>query len=238
MALKYHDSFAEQVRDGNGELMDNWDPDKDYGGEYAYVFLQMMAYSSYSDIPSGMPGHESTLYAEPLLRLVALGFTLEQPTYNLGYVSARRGYEYLQLGATIGTAKGMIGVVKKNTIRELARVLGQGWTFELRQVVLYDTRREMTDDEFQAEVAAHKAEFRQDILSACRNTSTKRIRMFIAESVAEDIAKKHILRVPDTKADTQWCTRYIEQTVIPELVKEGLLISRTDQYNRLLVRCK
>lgn len=232
MTIKYHDNYAPPQFGPDYKLTNNWDPDRDYGEEYASVHFRIntrgYAYPTFS-----FEKEDVAAFRDELRRLLTpLGFATKDPEFSGANMTASRGYEELYLHP-----HDISGKLKKNAVKQTAEVLATGQTFVLHIVDIYKTYLEMTDAEYEAEMVRRKPALRKYILSSCRTSRVTT--MCHADNVARIAADaRQICRVGGSSesADKHKYAEYIRNTVIPELIEEGYLVTDKDMRNELLIR--
>lgn len=241
MSIKYVDCDSEPdwSADRVWAYPKAWDPDRDYGDEYAVVhFILITKGFGYPKFKLEPKDHEA-FYGTLKKILEPLGFEIkEAPVNDPGrdevHLVASRGYERLDLSYP----GDLSGELKKNQIKAVAEALvaGRGRVFRLRDVKIFETYRELTNAEFEEELVALKPDIRKYILNTARTTRTTK---FVAADTAAANAAHHfpIPRVGDTTfSDWDREMSFVRRTVIPELIEEGCLVTSDSPNHNLLIR--
>ena len=224
--IKYHDNTLPGLGYGaDGKLLDNWDPDKDYGMEYAHVYFRI-------NCPLYMRGKYVCSFDCETDHL-AFDRDIEKVFTNLGW----KVEKLPNGGACMEIGKGkqglylhpqhFSGVVLKNEIKEIAEACRTNETFSLEWVDLYETAYDVSDEEFSAMLLQRKEEIRQTILEGAKTTRKYK---FVHKY---DLLLKAVNRIKMPRVVTRAMTApcfldrvmrdFVEKTM-DELIKEGLLI--------------
>ena len=216
-----------------------WDPDRDYGEEYAVVhFILITKGFGYPNFELN-PEDRAAFYGTLRKILEPLGFEIKEtlvsnPERDKVRTVASRGYERLDLSYP----GDLSGELKKNQIKAVAEALvaGRGSVFWLRDVKIFETRCELTSAEFEERLVKLKPDIRKYILNGARTT---RMTKFVAADTAAAEAAHHfqIPRVGGTTfSDWDKEMTFIRRTVIPELIEEGYLVTGDSPNYNLLIR--
>ena len=205
----------------DGQLLDNWDPDHDYGTEYARVYFRI-------NCPLYMRGKISLSFDSEADHLTfdrdveevftKLGWTVDHLPNNGVCMEVSKEGQSLYLHP-----QSFSGVVKKNEIKHIAEELRFNKTFKLEWVDVYDTVYDITDDEYKRMLLRKKEAARDMILNLAK---TKRRNEFVSlYHVAEKVGNKvNVLRIGAKAGYLDKMTRDFVLGLVKELIEEGLII--------------
>ena len=161
--IKFHQHGIGPEYGSDGTLTSNWDPLKDYGGEYVDVHFRIRAPGYEYPYFSFQDEQRCAFYGDVREILTPLGWSPdgyagEYKEWNCTYIKSGRQTLYLH-------PQDFSGVVMKNNVGTIATALSGGKTFSLERVDLYETVYDVTDDEYLQMLAAIEPEIRAKIYS-------------------------------------------------------------------------
>ena len=167
--IKYHQNGVEREYGEDGVLTNNWDPDKDYGTEYANVYFRMTT-KGY-EYPLFLFSEEAGEAFDKELAEVftALGWECKETAYNGRCSTWTKGKSHLYMHP-----QNFSGEVLKNEIKEIAEAIEKRETFFLRWVDLYKTIYDITDEEYMNYLESKKKEIRKLLFKFSSTTRTSK----------------------------------------------------------------
>ena len=237
MIIKYTDCSAEPdwSPDRGWPRLKAWDPDKDYGDEFAVVHFLLIAKGFGYPYFKLEPEDHKAFYGTLKKILEPLGFEIKEtpvgdPERDRVHIVASRGYERLDLSCP----GDLIGELKKNQIKAVAEALadGRGSVFWLKNVQIFEPCYARTNAEFEERMAALVPDIKKYILN------TTRTEFVDADTVAADAANHFPLPHDGDTTLYDWDRRmnFIRRTVIPELIEKGYLATGDNPNHNLLIR--
>lgn len=234
MGIKYHDNMSPPKYGPDFTLSDNWNPDADYGNEYVEVHFRINALAYYRSGNLGFSTDErERFYEEVKETFQLLGWTINKSGSSGGCPEARRDKANLYLHP-----QDFSGEMLKREVKSVAEALVNHETFHLEWVDLYQTVFDMTDEEYLTYLHSQDEKIRTEILSASK--TARRYSFFREYDIACAVASKvKLMRVGEE--DGRY-TRGAGKTanyivsLIPELVKEGYLVSAVARDGSRLIR--
>ena len=179
--IKYHQNGIGNEYGADHMLTDNWNPDLNYGNEYADVHFRIEAegygYPTFSFTEEG----RKAFYNEVYTALKPLGWNIENEGGNGYCMTVTHGNSHLYLHP-----QDFSGEVLKNDIKALAEALKKHNTFYLRWVDLYNTVYDISDKEYTEYLEAKDSEIRKKLFETAATTRTTKF--FNAFDVARSIA--------------------------------------------------
>lgn len=230
-SITYHQNGIGNEYGADGQLTNNWNPDKDYENEYTKVYFRIEApaycYPSFSFTKS----EREAFYAEVKSVLQPLGWEIENKENEWGCGDIIKGKQHLYLHP-----QNFSGEVFKNEIKAITEALKEHKTFSLRRVDLYETVYDITDNEYEEYLNSKDEEIRKELFN---NYSTTRTNKFyhtynICVNLSSIFGMKRIGINDGMNYANGQTMKHIEN-IIKDMVTEGLLIGIIDN-NRSLVR--
>lgn len=222
--IKYHQNGIGNEYGEDHTLTNNWNPQADYGKEYADVHFRIEAENYQYPSFSFSEEERSLFYTEVKNALEPLGWYREDKSeeWGCGYVINGKSRLYLH-------PQDFSGEVLKNDVQQIAEDLEKHNTFCLRWVDLYDTVYDITDEEYEKYLTTKDEEIRSILFKQCQTTRTnKYCYMFdICRNIASNIRLKRIGLNDDRNYGTGQTIEYIKK-IIEEMVVEGWLMSARD----------
>lgn len=229
--ITYHDNTVYLQYGEDRALLNNWNPDKDYGNEYVKVYFRMDTkgydYSNFS-----FTAEDRAAFDEDIVRVFSiLGWVYEKPKTNGGCQTCHKGKSHLYLHP-----QNFSGEVMKNEVKTIAEALKNNNSFKLRYVDLYETVYDITDEEYEDILSAKDEEIRKAALEQC---STKRkTQFYYLDSVVRNLSNKFRLSrigIDDGENCGIGQTGKHITNIIYKLIKEGYIISAQNN-NGMLIR--
>ena len=234
MGIKYHDNINPPKYGPDCTLSDNWNPDVDYGNEYVEVHFRINAPAYYQGSYLGFtPEERDCFFCEATGIFQSLGWNVKSSNISGSCPEATRGKANLYLHP-----QDFSGEMMKRDVKTLAEALENHETFHLEWVDLYQTVYDMTDEEYLVYLHSQDEKIRTEILSASK--TARRYSFFREYDVACAVASKvKLMRVGEEdgrySSGAGKTANYIV-SLIPELVKEGYLVSAVARDGSRLIR--
>ncbi len=186
MDIKYHQNGIGNEYGEDHKLTNNWDPDMDYGNEYARVYFRINT-PSY-DFNKGWAKEDMAAFDKDAADvLTSLGWNCWEPHFNGRCATWVKEKSHLYMHP-----QEFSGVVFKKEIKIIAEALKEGKAFSLRWVDLYDTVYDISDEEYEQYLSSRDGEIRKALFTSCR---TKRSNTYYyASSICTNLAKKFGLK--------------------------------------------
>ena len=154
--IEYHEyRTGERDYGDDHKLTNNWNPEQDYGKEYAKVYFNMESegycYPSFS-----FTEEQREKFTDDINRIFSsIGWMCEEPERKLSGVCAtwRKGKSHLYMHP-----QQFSGEVLKNDIKEVAEALQSGKVFSLRWVDIYETVYDISNEEYKKYLESKKIE--------------------------------------------------------------------------------
>ena len=220
MAIKYHQNGTGNEYGADHQLINNWNPDEDYGNEYVNVFFRMETkgyeYPSFSFTKEDRKAFD----AELLEAFTSLGWECKEEAYNGSCSTWIKGKQHLYLHP-----QNFSGEVLKNEVKQIAEALEKRNTFYLRWVDLYETVYDMTDEEYEISLSRKDEEIRKAILESCKTTRTSKF--YYTSDVIRNLSNKYGLKQIGKEKYSGIAIKHITK-VVCELIAEGYLVSARD----------
>lgn len=225
MDITYHQNGIGNEYGEDHKLTNNWDPDMDYGNEYARVYFRINT-PSYDFNKGWIKEDRATFNKNVFDVFTSLGWSCKEPRIQ------GRNATGVRIGRSATWVKGKAhlymhpqafsGVVFKNEIKIIAEALEKGKAFSLRWVDLYDTVYDITDEEYEQYLSSRDGEIRKMLFAKCR---TKKSNIYhYASSVCVNLAEKFGLkRIINNSFDADKQTMEHIMNVIEAMAKENLL---------------
>lgn len=232
MGIKYHQNGTGQEYGADHKLTNNWNPDLNYGNEYAKVYFRMetkgYSYPSFSFTAENKEAFES----EIVKVFTSLGWTCKENAFNGVCSTWCKGNSHLYLHP-----QNFSGEVLKNEIKSVAEALKSNNTFYLRWVDLYDTVYDITDNEYEEILSSKDNEMKQTILE---RSKTKRTNQFynvdnVVRVVSDDFRLARIGNDDGEHYGFGQTGKHILK-LIHSLIEDGYLVSCLDEHETLLIR--
>ena len=221
--MKYHDNTIRPEYDENGQLANNWDPDRDFPeNSYirAYFRIETKGFSQYGYFEN--PADREAFYAE--MEELFARFSVYE---GIGLKAAEKGVlTHLHIHPNELT-----GVVRQADVKPIAEALNGCETVSCRWVDLYEEAFDMTEEAFLARLEEQKQAIKADLAAMYE---TKRKNLLIVPSGFSGpeytLSKKyHITRTKYPDHDDGPCYSFMVK-VREEMVSEGLLAQGKTKY--------
>lgn len=216
--IKYHEYRTNERDYGEDhKLTNNWNPDLDYGKEYAKVYFNMetegYGYPSFS-----FTDEQREKFTDDINRIFSsIGWICEEPERKLSGVCARwrKGKSHLYMHP-----QQFSGEVLKNDIQEVAKALQSGTVFSLRWVDIRETVYDISNEEYKDYLESRKKE----ICTALYEDfgTTRRDKAFDTMDVIKRLIKKYGLPRIEKEVD-RIAISYIRNRII-DMATEGLVM--------------
>lgn len=163
MSIKYHDNTVYPKYGEDHKLLNNWNPDKDYGNEYVRVYFRMETngydypdFSFNDDDRAAFNNDVKTIFTN-------MGWSCEAQKISGASQTWTNGKSHLYTHP-----QDFSGEVLKNEVKMIAEALESGKSFKLRWVDLYDTVYDITDEEYEEILSTKDDEIKRIILELCK----------------------------------------------------------------------
>lgn len=219
--IKYHDNSIDPQYGPDGRLLGNWNPDLDYGGEYAVVHFRMRTPTYSYPRFSFEPEDRKAFYAETGRIFAGIGWHVLHDERGGHCMEVAKGDSSLYLHP-----QDFMGTVLKSEIKAVAEALTTSKVFSLDWVDVYQTVYTWSDEEYAKLLEERIDMARKEVLKRSR---TRRydyycLKSDVAEFVAERIAPG--LRLENMNlgiGHTDKQTVEFVNSVIDDLVEKGYL---------------
>ncbi len=222
--IKYHDNNIEPQYGPDDRLLDNWNPDLDYGEEYAVVHFRvhtpLYSYPRFSFEPED----RKMFYAETDRIFAGIGWHVLRDERGGHCMEVAKGDSSLYLHP-----QDFSGTVLKNEVEAVAEALATSKVFSLNWVDVYQTVYTWSDEEY-AKLLEERIDIaRKEVLKRSR---TRRydyycLKADIAETAAGFVAPG--LRLKNMNlgiGHTDKQTVEFVNSVIADLVEKGYLLEK------------
>lgn len=230
MSIKYHQYGIGNEYGEDHTLTNNWNPDMDYGNEYANVYFRMET-KGY-DYPSfSFNKEDGEAFDKELIEVfTSLGWICEKESYRGSCAIWIKGKSHLYLHP-----QNFSGEVLKNDIKSVAEAIEKRNTFYLRWVDLYDTVYDISDAEYDKYLETKVLDIRKALFEECCTTRTSKF--YYAFDVCRSIAERFRLRrigLNDGRNYGSGQTIDFIMKIVEKMIEEGLLIGADKNGNRLI----
>lgn len=229
--IKYSDCSNGYKYGADGKQLSNWNPDKDYGEEYAKVYFRIDTPIYQYPFNNYSKEEMEAFYQEVNGILDIFGFHKPEEKYVVGLVC---GKERLHVHP-----QEVSGEVKKNRIKQIAEALDEkGTLFSIRWVDVYATYYDMTDEEYHNKLEEKRPEMEEMIKELAM---TKRRDYFkSADSISSCVKSKFLVRRVgernnDTLKDELAAEQYVHG-VIRQMILDGVLDSSKAKDGTFIIR--
>lgn len=232
MDITYHQNGIGNEYGEDHKLTNNWDPDMDYGNEYARVYFRINT-PSY-DFNKGWAKEDMAAFDKDVADvLTSLGWNCWEPHFNGRCATWVKEKSHLYMHP-----QEFSGVVFKKEIKIIAEALEKGKAFSLRWVDLYDTVYDITDEEYEQYLSSRDGEIRKMLFAKCR---TKRSNTYYcASSICLGIAGMFGLRrIKDANNGSFFADKQAERhimNILEAMARENLLFVKDVPDGGKLVR--
>ena len=220
--IKYHEyRTGERDYGDDHKLTNNWNPEQDYGKEYAKVGFNMESegycYPSFS-----FTEEQREKFTDDINKIFSsIGWTCEEPERKLSGVCAtwRKGKSHLYMHP-----QQFSGEVLKNDIKEVAEALQSGTVFSLRWVDIWETVYDISDEEYHEYLHKKEENIRTDLYS--NFGTTRRNKYYYTYEVVQCLLKKYGLKriaVDNDKVGNKFI-----MDIISNMSKNGLIVTERD----------
>lgn len=186
MSIKYHQYGLGNEYGEDHKLTDNWNPDGDYGNEYASVHFRINT-PSY-DAMNGWKIDERKVVGKEIDEIFTrLGWECKESGCSGICATYVKGKSHLYMHP-----QDYSGEVLKSEIKSVAEAIEKRETFSLRWVDLYDTVYDIPDDEYEEYLKGRDAEIRKALFKTC--VTTRKNKYCYAFDVCRSLANHFGLR--------------------------------------------
>lgn len=224
--IKYHDNTVYPQYGEDHRPLDNWDPDADYGNEFANVHFRIETPTYCYPAFTFTPEQREAFYKETGRIFTALGWEVKENPYSGSPMTVTNGHANLYLHP-----QDFSGVVMKKDVRSIAEALSEASLFSLRWVDVYETLYDWTDDQYVAFLNRHVREIRRRIL---KDAVTKRRSLFYDKNsflrvFNENISIKLSCKRVQARVSgvDQIARRFLTETV-NDMIEKGYLVSENN----------
>lgn len=218
MVIKYYEyRTGERDYGDDHKLTNNWNPDLDYGKEYAKVYFNMetegYCYPSFSltDVQKGK-------FTDDINRIFSsIGWICEEPERKLSGVCAiwRKGKSHLYMHPQCFS-----GEVLKNDIKEVAEALQDSKVFSLRWVDIRETVYDISNEEYKAYLSGRKKEICTMLYEQFE--TTRKNKAYDTSDVVKRVTNRYGLKRIGNKID-RIAIDYIKNIIIG-MAAEGFVV--------------
>lgn len=220
--IKYHEYRTNERDYGEDhKLTNNWNPDLDYGKEYAKVGFNMESegycYPSFS-----FTDEQREKFTDDINRIFSsIGWICEEPERKLSGVCAiwKKGKSHLYMHP-----QQFSGEVLKNDIREVAEALQNGTAFSLRWVDIRETVYDISDEEYREYLHSKEEDIRTDLYSDF--CTTRRNKYYYTYEVIQHLLKKYGLK--RIFVETDKVGNDFIMNIISDMDKNGFIATERD----------
>ena len=215
--IKYHE-YRKGERDygEDHKLTNNWNPEQDYGKEYAKVYFNMESegycYPSFS-----FTEEQREKFTDDINRIFSsIGWMCEEPERKLSGVCAiwKKGKSHLYMHP-----QQFSGEVLKNDIKEVAEALQSGTVFSLRWVDIHETVYDISNEEYKAYLEGKRKDICIDLYD--NFGTTRRDKVFYTMDVIQTLIKRYGLPRIEKKTD-RIAIDYIRHIII-DMAADGVI---------------
>lgn len=227
--IKYHLNGVGNEYGADHTLTNNWNPDKDYGDEYADVHLRIEARDYQYPFNNFTAENKERFYNEVYAIFKSLGWEIDISD-GIGCMTIQKGKQNLYLHP-----QDFSGEVLKNEVKQIAEALENHETFKLRWVDIYKTVYDISDDEYNSYLDSRKEDIKKLLFERCKTNRTNQYKNVydIDRSVAESVKLRRV-GVKDDINNRGQTHKYIDG-VIDGMVADGLLL-QIEQNGSVYVR--
>ena len=227
--IKYHEYRTnEQDYGKDHKLTNNWNPDLDYGKEYAKVYFNMET-EGY-DYPSfSFTEEQREKFTDDINRIFSsIGWSCEESERKISGVCATwtKGKSHLYMHP-----QQFSGEVLKNDIKAVARALQSGKVFSLRWVDIYETVYDISDEEYKAYLSGRKKEICTMLYE--QFGTTRKNKAYDTSDVVKRVTNRYGLKRIGNKID-RIAIDYIKNTIIGMAAEGFVVIFRDGELMRSL----
>lgn len=224
--IKYHEYGKEYDYGEDRSLTNNWNPNIDYGNEYAKVYFQMDS-KGYGYPSFCFTEEQRGKFDDDIKRIFSsVGWECKKPAHNGLCSTWVKGKSHLYLHPQTFS-----GEVLKNNIKEIAQVLQMGDVISLRWVDIRDTVYELSDGEYLQHLRGKSEEIQTDLYD---NFGTTRVtKFYYTDEVVCSLLKKYgLLRIGISNDKVG--KEYIENVIKNMSEKELIKLERGSEFIRSL----
>ncbi len=221
--ITYHDNNIYPQYGEDHKLLNNWDPNKDYGNEYASVYFRIETPSYYHKDCYGVGFDDdvdrAAFTADKLKVFEAIGWNCDKSDNNGCCMTVVKGKQELYLHP-----QEFSGVILKSEVKKIAEALEKNDTFYLRWVDIYSTVYDVSDAHYRHMLDGNMEKMRREIIEKAKTKrrSAFRYEWGIIDAVANNCG---FARVGDRSTyQHDKCTHDYVREVIDDLVSEGYII--------------
>lgn len=219
--IKYHEYGKGYDYGEDHTLTNNWNPNLDYGKEYAKAYFNMetegYCYPSFS-----FTDEQREKFTDDINRIFSsIGWMCEESERKLSGVCATwtKGKSHLYMHP-----QQFSGAVLKNDIQEVAEALQSGTVFSLRWVDIRETVYDISDKEYHEYLHSKEESIRVDLYS--NFGTTRRNKYYHTYEVIQCLLKKYELK--RIAVDNDKVGREFIMDVISSMSKSGLIVTARD----------
>lgn len=216
--IKYHLNGVGNEYGVDHMLTNNWNPDEDYGNEYADVHLRINARDYQYPFNNFTLDKKEQFYSEVYGVFKSLGWKIDTSDH-IGCMEIQKGKQSLYLHP-----QDFSGEVLKREVKQIAEALEQHEIFKLDWVDIYKTVYDISDDEYNSYLDTRREDIKKLLFERCQTNRTNQyVNVYnIDRSVAETVKLRRVGIRDDinTRGQTH---KYIDD-VIDEMVADRLLL--------------
>jgi hypothetical protein len=215
--IKYHQNGIGNEYGADNKLTNNWNPDLDYGNEYAKVYFRIET-PSFECMNGFFNSNEDrdkwNIEANNLIKSLGIikdsGFKVKRNKLQCAYLDTH--------------PQNISGVVRKNDVKKIAEAIDDMELSSIRWVELYETVYVISDEEYEKYLDKKRNEIRKLVFE--RAATTRRSIFCYALDIAVRIAESIKLNRLGIGDGLNYCNgqtvKYVEN-VIHEMIESGYL---------------
>lgn len=216
--IKYHLNGVGNEYGSDHKLTNNWNPDDNYGNEYADIHFRINAKDYQYPFNNFTPENKERFYNEVHGIFESLGWEIDT-SERIGCMTIRKGKQNLYLHP-----QDFSGEVLKNEIKQIAEALEQHETFRLDWVDIHRTVYDIQDDEYKVYLESKKEEIKKQIFESCQTKRTNQYRyLYEAKCGVADAFKLRRINIDEGMNHGGQTVDYV-QSIIDEMLEDGLLL--------------
>ncbi len=230
--IKYHQNGIGNEYGEDRTLTNNWNPDIDYGNEYANIYFRIDA--DYYEYPfTGYTPEQKQEFINEVSKIFKeLGWKTDKEANNGCCTEISQGKQHLYLHP-----QNFSGEVLKNNVKEIAEALKDNSTFKLRWVDLYETVYDISDQEYEEYLNTKNDEIRTILFEKCQTKRTNKF--YYVFDVARDLASQfRLVRIGLNDGMNFGSGQTIEYIckIIEQMESEKYLVFAENEIGNKLVR--
>lgn len=219
--IKYHQNGTGWDYDYNGELLDNWNPDLDYGNEYVHVYFRINTPSYHSGPYVGFQtAEDSAAWHKEASELISSFGILEDCGSDIYKV-----YLYAH-------PDNFSGIVRKNDVKRISEAISKMKLSSIRWVDIYRTIYDMGDEEYSNYLNKRKSVISEKVFAF---SQTPRANKFVSLTEVLNAVSREVMLPRLNKSMDQ--TIFYVNDIVEDMLSKGYLksfINENGKYIRSL----